>query len=147
MPAKRKPKPIVEHVDMPGVRPASFKLVGKAADSFDLFRSSRKIGTARREEDGWSAQFDAPGGRWTASAGSAAELLRLVGGYLLAGEAREAAARPVEETHPELKVKRKKSAEEALSIRLIRLGEERRVAQLDALLKELRKRIKRAPRR
>jgi hypothetical protein len=143
----RTPKAISERVAVPGVRPASFKLVEKATDSFDLFRSSRKIGAARVETDGaWTARFDGPDGGWQASAGSAAELLRLVGAYLLLGEARAAAARPLEEKRPELRAKGKKSAEQALSIKLLRLGEERRLAQLDAQMKELRRSIRRAPR-
>ena len=141
-----KKKPISERVEMPGVRPATFKLVEKAAESFDLFRSSRKIGSARVERGGvWTATFDAPGGRRMATAASGKDLLRLAAGYLLAAEAREAMARPVEEAHPELRLKGKKTADEKLSIDFVRRAQESRVAQLDGLLAELGKRIKRAP--
>jgi putative SOS response-associated peptidase YedK len=41
-----------ERIGVPGVRPATFKLVEKAVQSYDLFRSGKKIGTARAEEAG-----------------------------------------------------------------------------------------------
>ena len=43
-------------IEVPGARPATFKLVEWASDSFHLFRSSRKIGAAVKER-GWSAKF------------------------------------------------------------------------------------------
>ncbi len=127
-----------EKVEVPGIRPATFKLVGRGPDSYFLYGSSKKLGTARVEPDGeWTARFATPAGSLEASAPSGPELLRLVGTYLLAGEAREAASRPIEEIHPELRVKGKKSAEEKLSIEIVRRGEKRRVEKLDALLAEL----------
>jgi hypothetical protein len=127
-----------EKVEVPGVRPATFKLVGRGPDSYFLYRSSKKLGTARVEPDGeWTARFAGPDGFFEAAAPSGPALLRLVGTYLLAGEARAAASRPIEETHPELRVKGKKSAEEKLSIEIVRRSEERRVEKLDALLAEL----------
>ena len=144
----RKKKVVAERVVVTGARPATFKLVEKASESFDLFRSSAKIGTARREPDGvWTARFDGLGASFRASGRSAPELLNLVGRYVLLGEAREAAARPLEEKHPDTKVKGKKSAEQALSIKLLRLGEERRLAGLDAEIEALQKSVRRAPRK
>ena len=138
-------KPISERVEVPGVRPATFKLVEKGPELYDLYRSARKIGTARVEPNGeWTARFEAAG-RWTAAAKSGPELLRLIGTYLLAGEAREQTARPLEETHPELGAKGKRTADEKLSIEFIRRGQMRRASQLDELLGELGKQIKRAP--
>lgn len=138
---KKRPVPVL--VDVPGVRPASFKLVGRGPDSYDLFRSSRKIGTARVEESGaWTARFEVPRRRWTASAASAEGLLRLVGTFLLAGEAREAAARPVEETDPALKAKRRMNAEQKLSRQFAERAQARRLEELDALIAECRKNMK-----
>jgi hypothetical protein len=83
-------------VDVPGARPAAFKLVERAEDSFYLYRSSRKIGTARVEESGdWTARIETDDLRRTATAKSGPELLQLVGAYLLTLDARAAAARPV----------------------------------------------------
>jgi hypothetical protein len=127
-----------EKVEVPGIRPATFKLVERGPDSYFLYRSSKKLGTARVEPDGeWTARFAGPEGSLEAAALSGAALLRLVGTFLLAGEARAAASRPIEETHPELRVKGKKSAEEKLSIEIVRRSEERRIEKLDALLAEL----------
>jgi hypothetical protein len=113
-------KPLSEKVEMAGVRPATFKLVERGPDSYFLYRSSRKLGTARVEENGeWTARFDDPDGPIEATASSGPELLRMVGTWLLAHEAREEAAQPLEETHPELRVKGRKTAEEKLSIEII----------------------------
>ena len=138
---KKRPAPIV--VEVPGVRPASFKLVERAANSYDVFRSSKKIGTARVEEGGgWSAQFEAPRKTWVATAASSEALLRLLGTFLLAGEARAAAARPVEEIDPALKVKGKANAEQKLSRAFAARAQERRLAELDEVLTECRKSMK-----
>jgi hypothetical protein len=140
-----KGKAISEKVAVPGVRPVGFKLVEKAADSYDLYRSSRKFGTARVEPMGdWTARFEAPGGEFTAAAQSAPDLLRLVGAYLLLGDARKEAEKPVEESRPELRVGKKATAEEKLSLEFARRAQKRRIAELDDTLEELRKRIKRA---
>ena len=74
---------------------------------------------------------------------SGPELLKLVGAYLLAGEAREAASRPVEETNPEFRIKGKKSPEERLSIEFAKRAQTARVAELDKLVAELSRSIKR----
>lgn len=148
---KAKPKPpadVSERVEMPGVRPATFKLVGRAEDSFLLYRSSRKLGTARVEKDGsWSAQVGEGKSGFVARAFSGRELLNLVGAYLLAGEAREAAARPVEEANPDLRIKGKKSPEERLSIEFARRAQAARIADLDELLAQLGKSIRPARKR
>src|SRR4051812_23382227 len=105
--------PITERIEMPGVRPATFKLVERAKESFYFYRSSKKLGTARVEENGdWSARIGEGKTGVIATAKSGPELLKLVGTFILAGEAREAVARPVEETNPELRIKGKKSPEE-----------------------------------
>ena len=139
--AKKRPAPVV--VDVPGARSASFKLVEKAEDSYELFRSSKKIGTGRVEERGsWSAHFEATRKRWIAGAPSAESLLRLVGAFVLAGEARAAAARPVEEIDPALKVKGKANADQKLSRQFAERAQERRLEEIDALIAECRKSIK-----
>lgn len=131
---------------MPGARPAIFKLVERAQESFYLYRSSRKIGTARIEENReWTARVGEGKSGFLATARSGPELLKLVGTYLLAAEAREAVARPVEESNPELRIKGKKSPEERLSIEFAHRAQAARLADLDKLLAELKRNIKRAP--
>jgi hypothetical protein len=135
-----------ERVELPGVRPATFKLTERAKESFYLYRSSRKLGTARVEENGaWTARIGEGKAGLVATAETGPELLKLVGAYLLAGEAREAAARPVEEANPEFRIKGKKSPEERLSIEFARRAQAARIADLDDLLAELKANIKRAP--
>jgi len=130
--------PLSEKAEVAGVRPATFKLVERGPDSYFLYRSSRKLGTARVEENGeWTARFDDPDRPVETTARSGPELLRMVGTYLLAQEAREEAARPLEETDPELRVKGRKTSEEKLSIEMMRRAQERRVEKLDALIAEL----------
>ena len=66
---KKSRKPISEKVEVPGIRPSTFKLVDRGPDSYFLYRSSRKLGTARVEEDGsWSARFDDAQGEQQAEA-------------------------------------------------------------------------------
>lgn len=137
--AKKKAKPIAARIEVPGVRPASFKFVERGQDSYELFRSSAKIGTARAEESGsWSARFAAGGKHLVARAGSTDALLKLVGTFLLASEARKAAARPVEEIDPGLKPKGRATAEHALSREFAMRAQKHRLAVLDALIKECR---------
>jgi hypothetical protein len=139
-------KPLSEKVEVPGIRPATFKLVERGPDSYFLYRSSRKLGTARVEENGgWTARFDDPDIPVEATAHSGPELLRLVGTYLLAQEARAEAARPLEETHPELRVKGRKTPEEKLSIEMMRRAQERRLEKLDSLITELGEHVTRKP--
>jgi hypothetical protein len=124
-------EPLTFRVEVAGARPATFKLIEKAAESFDLYRSSRKIGTARVEKRGrWAARFEFGEGAWTVSAASAKELLVQIGRFVLASEAREAAADAL--AAPTKKGKR--SAEERLSLELIRRSEELRIERLDALI-------------
>jgi hypothetical protein len=138
-----KSKTIAARIEVPGAKPASFKLVERATESFDLFRSSRKIGTARVEERGkWTADFEASPKRWKATAGSAEALLRLIGTFLLAGEARAAAARPVEEIDPGLRIKGRMNAEQKLSREFASRAQRRRLAELDVLIAECRKNIR-----
>jgi hypothetical protein len=136
-------KPIAERVEVPGVPPATLKLVERALESYFLYRSSRKIGTARVEPKGkWTARFEDKDGEWTASAASGPELLRLVGAFLLTKDARAKAARPVEEANPDLAVKGKKSAEERLSIAFAERAQKARIAELDKAITDLKTRIK-----
>jgi hypothetical protein len=137
------PAPLSARIEVPGVRPANFKLVERAEESFYLYRSSRKNGTARVEENGeWTARVEGGDARFVATATSGPELLKLVGTYLLASEARTAASKPVEESHPELRIKGKKTAEERLSIEFTRCSQASRIAELDELLAALRRSIK-----
>jgi len=139
----RRAPPIALRVDVPGARAATLKLVEIGPDSYTLFRSARRIGTARVEEDAsWSARFAAPDGEWTAPADSAEALLTVVGRYLLTGEARDAAARPLEETTPELKAKGRKTPEQLLSLKLLRQAQARRLATLDAALAGMRRALR-----
>jgi len=141
--APRGAEPIVEKVEVPGARPALFKLVERALESYFLFRSSRKIGTARVEPNGeWTARFDDADGSWTASANSSVDLLRLIGKFQLAKDAHKAASRRVEEANPELNIKGKKSAEERLSIAFAERARKGRIEELDRLIDELRTTIK-----
>lgn len=118
----------------------------KGPDLFDLFRSSRKIGTARIEENGeWTARFEAAGERWTAVAELAADLLRYLGAYLLLGEARKEAERPLEEVNPDLRLTDKITADQKLSIAFAHRTQERRIEKLDELIGLLGKHIKRIP--
>src|SRR5690349_12619567 len=118
------------------------KLVERALESYFLYRSSRKIGTARVEEKGkWSVRFEDEDGEWAASAPSGAELLRLVGKFLLTKSARVKAARPVEETNPDLAVKGKKSAEERLSIAFAERAQKARIGDLDQAIAEFRTKV------
>jgi hypothetical protein len=131
-------------VEIPGARPATFKLVEKAVESFDLFRSSRRIGTARVEPNGaWTAEFDGAEGRWQANERSADGLLDLVGRFLLTAALREQAGRPVEELDPELKLGRRPSVEQRLSLDFARRAHQNRLAELDRQLQELRRNVKR----
>jgi hypothetical protein len=133
----KKQASISHRVEVPGVRPAAFRLRWKAEDSYDLYRSSRTIGTARVEENGeWTARFDHGKKSWRATGGSADDLLQLVGTFVLAREAKE--SRPTESDLPMAKVS---AAERRLSSKWQELQERRRVASLDALIKEARKRV------
>jgi hypothetical protein len=135
--------PIAERIEVAGARPATFKLVEKAAQSYDLFRSGKKIGTARVEEDGTlSARFKAPDGEWSATAKSTSDLLHLVARYLLTIDARTAAAMPLNESHPELQAKGKKTADEKLSVAFLRQAQTHRIATLDQNLATMRKAMK-----
>jgi hypothetical protein len=139
-------KPISRRVEVPGARPATLKLIEKALESFDLFRSSRKIGTARVEPNGaWTAQFEG-GGRWQASERSAEALLDLVGSFLATAELRKQADRPVEELEPGLKLGRRPSVDQRLSVDFARRAHENRLAELDRQLDEMRANVKRTSR-
>ncbi len=108
-------KPITEWIEVAGVRPATFKLVEKATASYDLFRSSKMIGTARVEDDGsFSARFDAPDGTWSATA----------------------------EPLKELEAKGRKTADEKLSIAFLQHAQTSRIATLDQQLAAMRKGVK-----
>jgi hypothetical protein len=135
-------KPVSGRVEVPGVRPATFKLVDKGEGLFDLRRSSGKIGNARPGKGGrWSAQFWLEGERWRAEATAPDALLRLIGMFVLATEARAAAARPVEETEPELKAKGRLTPEKKLGLEWARRLQAKRLADLDELIAACRERI------
>jgi hypothetical protein len=128
-------------VEVPGVRPATFKLVEKGIESFDLFRSSKKLGTARVEERGdWTARFTFDGKDWNARADSVEELLQRIGTFILATDARAAAAEPVERAL-QVKAKSQLTAEEKFSLEWARRAQDVRLAKLDALIAECRKEI------
>ncbi len=133
---------VSERVEIPGVRPATFKLVDKGGELFDLYRASRKIGNARAGARGrWTGQFWLAGEKWRAEAGSAEELVRLVGAFQLATEARAAAARPVEEQNPELRAKGRLTPDQKLGLQWARRVQQNRLAELDAMLASCRERI------
>jgi hypothetical protein len=128
---------ISERVEVPGVRPATFRLRWRAEDSYDLYRGSRKLGTARIEENSeWTGRFDREGKAWRATADSGEELLRLIGVFLLAQEGKDApsAASPAV-------AKDVSAAERRLSAKWNRLQEERRLSRLDELIEEARTRV------
>lgn len=128
---------ISERIALPGGRPATFRLRWKAPDSFDLYRGSRKLGTARVEENGeWTARFDRDRKGWQASAGSGVDLLRLVGVFVLAHEAKEAP--PAEQDMPKEKVP---AAERKLSAKWNDLQEKRRREGLNRMIRKARERI------
>jgi hypothetical protein len=124
-------------IEVPGARPTTFKLVEWAPDSFHLFRSSRKIGAVVKER-GWSAKFRQAKKEWTAKADSAEALLKLVGTFILASEARDLAARPVEEAP---KGKRPKGKDEKISLEFLKRAQELRLAGIDAVIEDCRRRI------
>jgi hypothetical protein len=137
-------KPISERIEVAGARPATLKLVEKAAQSYDLFRSGKKLGTARVEDDGtFSARFEASDGAWSATAKTDRELLRRIGRYLLTIDARVAAAKPLKESRPELQAKGRRTADEKLSIAFLEQAHARRIAMLDQELAAMRKEMKR----
>ena len=151
MPKRPKPEPkpaapIAEKIEIPGVRPAIFKLVERAKESYFLYRSSKKLGTARVEENGaWTARVGEGRSGFLATAKSGRELLKLVGTILLAEDAREVAMRPVEESNPDFRIKGKKSPEERLSIEFAKRAQAARIADLDAQLTELKRSTKPLP--
>jgi hypothetical protein len=135
-----------EKIEIPGARPATFKLVDTGAGLLDIYRSSGKIGNARAgKRDRWAGQFWLFGERWRVSASSADELLKTVGAFVLATEVRAAAARPVEEQNPELRTKGRLSADERLGLQWARRLQANRLAELDALLASCRRRIEPEP--
>ncbi len=126
-------------IEVAGARPATFKLVEWAPDSFHLFRSSRKIGAAVKER-GWSARFRSAKKDWKATADSAEALLKLIGTFILAAEARDAAARPIEEGKAQ-KGKGRRGRDEAISLEFLKRAQELRLAGIDALIEDCRRRI------
>ena len=134
-------KPIARRVEVAGVRPATFKLVDRGDGLFDLYRASRKIGNARSGDGRWIGQFWTSGEMWRVAADSPEELLALVGEFELLTEAREAAARPVEELNPELRLKARPTAEEKLGVAWAKRLQKTRLDELDALLAACGKRI------
>lgn len=70
-------------------------------------------------------------------------MLMSASGMLARSASREEAARPLEETHPELQVKGKKTPEEKLSIEMLQRAQERRVEKLDALIAKASERLMR----
>jgi hypothetical protein len=128
-------------IEVSGVRPATFKLKETAEDSFDLYHSSRKIGTARVEGRGaWSARFKGADREWKAKEKSPDELLALVGRFLLAQKARESETPPVQRSAPDTKIK-STPAERKLSQRWAELSLKSHLKKLDQIIAECRKRI------
>ena len=128
-------------IEVTGVRPATFKLKESAQDSFDLYHSSRKIGTARVEGRGaWSARFRAADREWKTKEKSPDELLRLVGTFMLAQKARESETPPVQRSAPDTKIKATPT-ERKLSQRWAELSLKSHLEKLDQIIGECRKRI------
>jgi hypothetical protein len=123
-----------ERIEVPGRR-ALFKLIEWAPDSFHLLRSSRKIGTAAEEGGAWSARFRFDDRDWKGKADSAPALIRLVGTFMLASEARDAAAAPAQKSKGRL------SAEERISLKFLERAQKVRADRFDDLIAECRKRI------
>jgi hypothetical protein len=134
-------KPIARRVEVAGIRPATFKLVDRGDGLFDLYRASRKIGNAKSGDGRWAGQFWTSGEMWRVATDSPDELLALVGEFQLLTEAREAAARPVEEQSPDLRLKARPTAEEKLSVAWAKRLQKTRLAELDALIAACRERI------
>jgi hypothetical protein len=134
-------KPIARRVEVAGTRPATFKLVDKGDGLFDLHRASRKIGNARSGGGRWTGQFWTSGEMWRVDTDSPDELLALVGEFQLLTEAREAAARPVEEQSPELRLKARPTADEKLSVAWAKRLQKTRLDEIDALIAACRERI------
>ncbi len=133
---RSKSDPISERVEVAGARAATFRLVERGEGSFDLFRSGKKIGTARVEKSGdYSAWFAGPDGKLEARALETSELLLLVGRYLLTLDARAAAS--AEETSHKVG----KTAEEKLSLSFLKKAKLRHLAALDERLSAMRRSI------
>ena len=127
--------PIVERVEVVGVRLATFKLVEKAEGSYDLFRSGKKIGTARVEESGdVSGRFTGPDGEWSVTLHTARELLQFVGSYLLTIDVRSAVAAKERQSS-----KAKQTAEERLSVAFLKKAQANGISALDQDLAAMRK--------
>ncbi len=62
--------------------------------------------------------------------------------YLLTIDARTAAAVPLNESHPELQAKGKKTADEKLSVAFLKQAQTHRIATLDQSLATMRKAMK-----
>ncbi len=124
-------------IEVAGARPATFKLVEWAPDSFHLFRSSRKIGAAVKERT-WSARFRLAKKDWRATADSAEAILKLVGTFILAQEAREAAARPIEQGKAG---KGRRDKDERISLEFLKRAQALRLANIDALIEDCRRGI------
>ena len=136
-----KSKTISAEVSVPGsAAHPKFRLVENGADSFNLYRGARKIGTARVEENqSVSARFEGLGKSWSAEADDAPDLLNLVGTFLLAHEVRDEAPSgfDVEETGAGIS-----AAERKLVGQWKALSGKRRNKDLDDLIAAARKRIK-----
>jgi hypothetical protein len=81
------------------------------------------------------------GERWRAEAAAPEALLRLVGVFVLAIEARAAAARPVDETKPELKTKGRLTPDQKLGLEWGAPPASKRLADVDALIAACREHI------
>lgn len=127
-----------ERVEVAGVRPATFGLVEWAPDSFRLLRGSRRIGDAAVDGKTLSARFRHDGKEWRASGMGASDLLKLVGTFILAHDARDAAAAPVG------KAKGRVSKDEKISLQFLERAQALRLAEIDDLIADCRKRVKQA---
>jgi hypothetical protein len=87
-----------------------------------------------------SARFRAAGAEWTATAGSPAELLQLVGTFVLAQDARAGERRPRKRV-PEVEARDIPAAERKLGRKWEELLEKQQAKKLDELIAECRKRI------
>ena len=135
---RSKSRVVSERVEVAGARPTTFKLMEKAEDSFDLFRSGKKIGTARAEENGEvSGRFTAADGEWSVTGQTARELLQLIGRYLLTIDARSAAGADEGQSS-----KAKPTVEEKLSVEFLKRAQTNRLSALDQDLAAMRRDMK-----
>jgi hypothetical protein len=132
----REQRDIADQIAIPGARPTKFKLKWRAPGSYFVYRSGRRLGTAREEDGIWTACFDAEGHGYEAHAPSPHELLHQLATFLLLIESHEAVA-SIGQVRAEAGAKRKLGPEERLSLKFEERARAVRLADIDAKLKAL----------